>query len=184
MWTASYHLISGRLFLDPSSSISAFSALTPPCCRNDSKLRSRASCRYVSNRGLTGTDRGFCVIGSKWLMSSLNAVQEILQKCPIFLSSQHLKKLTEMKRSKNDALRDSTLLLATLLSLSLSLTVNRWLVLIDGCLPAQLNTNVRCIWPSRVNSSEHYTVSTPLCDSISFVIAHQIITAAIHLRWF
>lgn len=88
-----------------------------------------------------------------------------------------------MKMSTNDALRDS-LLLATVLSLSLSLTVNRCLVVIDGCLAAQVNTNVRCIWPACVNTSEHYTVSTPLCDTISFVIVQQIISTAMQLHWF
>lgn len=110
-----------------------------------------------------------------------------LSKNVHLFSLQHFKKLTEMKRSKNGALRDSPLLLATVLSLSLSLMVNRWLVLINGCLPTLLNTNVRYqagVWPSRVNSSEHYTVSTPLCDSISSVIAHQLITTAIHLHCF
>lgn len=64
--------------------------------------------------------------------------------------------------------------------LLLCLTVNRWLVLIDGCLPAQLNTNERCIWLSCVNSSEHQHPSV----TINFVITHQMITAAIHWQWF
>lgn len=84
MWTASYHLISGRLFLDPPPSISAFSALSPPCCHNDSNLWSRASCRYAPNESLAGMGGRFCLIGRKWLMRSLNVSQEILQKRPLF----------------------------------------------------------------------------------------------------
>lgn len=79
MWTASDHLISGRLFLDPPP-ISASSALMPPCCHNDSNLWSRARRWYISNHSLAGPDGGFCVIGRKWLMSSLNEEQEILSK--------------------------------------------------------------------------------------------------------
>lgn len=65
-------------------------------------------------------------------------------------------------------------------SLPLRLTVNRWLLLIDGCLPAQLNTNADAFGPPRVNSSDQHP---PPHDSISPVITHQIITTAIPLPW-
>lgn len=174
-------------FWIPPPSISAFlfffPGLTPPCCHNDSNLWSRLGCRCVSDDSLAGTGWSFCMIGRKWLMSSLNAVQEILQKMSTF-SAKCEEADIEIKRSKNTALRDSPWPSATVLSLSLSPVVNRWLVKINGCLPTQLSTNSRCIWPSCVNSSEHHNVSTPLCESISSVIAHQLITTAIHLQWF
>ena len=69
------------LFLAPFSSISSFSALTPPCCHNDSNLWSHASCWYVSDYFLAGIGRAFCVIGRKWLMSSLSAAHTSHQKC-------------------------------------------------------------------------------------------------------
>lgn len=89
-----------------------------------------------------------------------------------------------MKRSANDALRDSLLLLATGLYLSVSLRVNRRLVVMDECHAAQVNTNVKGIWPSCVDSTEHSTASAPLCDTVRFVIAHQIISTAMQLHWF
>lgn len=83
VWTPSYHLISVRLFLVPSRSYFRFSVLTPPWCHNDSKLQSRANCRYVPSIGLTGTDGGF--IAFKWLMARPNAVEKNL---PIFFPPQ------------------------------------------------------------------------------------------------
>lgn len=100
------------------------------------------------------------------------------EKNPLFKLAA-FEKLAELKRSESRALRDAPLLPP-------SLTVNRWLPLIDGCAPTLLNANVRyqAFWPSLVNSSGCYAVSAPLCDSISSVFAHQLITSAIHLQCF
>lgn len=153
MWTASCHLISARFIF---GLLSLYLYL---CCPHASLLLHWQGCRHNSDRCLTGTVRGFCVIGIKWLMSSAGNSP----KTPIFFSLQRLRRLSEMKRSKKDTLRDSTLLLADNPVSLLCLTVNRWLVLIDGRLPAQL-------------SSEHQHPSV----TIIFVITHQKITAAIH----
>lgn len=79
--------LAGSFFGSPSLYLRFFSALTPPCCHNDSNLWSCASCRYVSDDLLAGSGWGFCVIGRKWLMSGLNATQESLQKMSTFSAS-------------------------------------------------------------------------------------------------
>lgn len=130
--------------MDPIPSISAFfSALTPPCCHADSNLWSRASRRYVLRRLARWHRRRLLCDRQKMINEQSKCSTGKSPKTFPFFSSQHFKKLTEMKMSRNRALRDFPLLCATAPSLSLSLTVNRWLLLIDGCLPTQLNTNVR-----------------------------------------
>lgn len=80
MWTASDHLISGRLFLDPPLPLSP---LPLPLCFPAAIMT--ATCGAVQDADmfptpLAGPGGGFCVIGRKWLMSSLNEEQEILSK--------------------------------------------------------------------------------------------------------
>lgn len=73
--------------------------------------------------------------------SKCSAGQVTTQKNPHF-ELEAFEKLAEIKRSERRVLRDAPLLCAEVLPLPL--TVNRWLLLIDGRPPTlPLNTNVR-----------------------------------------
>lgn len=131
-------------FLFVSLFLSAFSALSLPAAITT------ANCGAVQ---AVDTFLRICLLAlsepSVWLVEMINEEskwstgREDIQKCPLFPLSTENKNWTKRQRSKNRALKDSPLLSVTALSLSLSLTVTRWLVLIDGCLSTLPKTNAR-----------------------------------------